>query len=276
MAYDAAHDLVVLFGGQGSGGDPLADTWTWNGSDWTKLSPVHSPSPRYDVGMAYDAARQQIVLFGGRDADGTHLGDTWTWDGADWTEQSPAHSPPARIGLRLAYDSDQRHVLLFGGDYFLPPDTWTWDGTDWTQRSPTHSPKARAWEGMAYDAAHGEVVMFGGKGDCTGCGPHYGDTWTWDGIDWSTHGSIKVSPSSGPPGTIVRIRGWGFGAGVVDRLEFLDSAQGKTFLQRVTTDGSGAFSLHISIPVNASPGRQRVKAKAVESGAIAKRRFTVT
>src|SRR2546422_7133759 len=35
--------------------------------------------------------------------------------------------------------------------------------------------------GMAYDAARGQVVLFGG---CC-AGDLLGDTWTWDGIDWT-------------------------------------------------------------------------------------------
>jgi hypothetical protein len=86
MAYDAARSEVVLFGGEASNGNALflADTWTWNGTDWTKRSPAHSPFQRLDVGMAYDA-HGQVVLFGGSCSD--PCADTWTWDGTDWTQR---------------------------------------------------------------------------------------------------------------------------------------------------------------------------------------------
>src|SRR3954468_16908234 len=74
MAYDAADGQVVLFGGS------AGRTWTWDGSDWTRRTPLHSPPPSpsyYRYGMAYDAANGQVVLFGGV------AGDTWTWDGTD-------------------------------------------------------------------------------------------------------------------------------------------------------------------------------------------------
>ena len=44
MAYDAATGTIVLFGGyttQGHGG--LNDTWTWDGSTWTKQAPATHP-----------------------------------------------------------------------------------------------------------------------------------------------------------------------------------------------------------------------------------------
>src|SRR5487761_1483689 len=45
MAYDAATSTVVLFGGSGSGtggqgSTILGDTWTWDGSTWTKQAPA--------------------------------------------------------------------------------------------------------------------------------------------------------------------------------------------------------------------------------------------
>jgi hypothetical protein len=72
---------VVLFGGRRFG-----DTWTWDGTDWTKRTPAHSPYQRLDMGMAYDA-HGEVVLFGG--ACAKPCADTWTWDGTDWT-QHPA------------------------------------------------------------------------------------------------------------------------------------------------------------------------------------------
>jgi hypothetical protein len=89
MAYDA-RSQVVLFGGYDEN-TYFGDTWTWDGTDWTKRTPAHSPSPRFGSGMAYDAARSQVVLFGGYD-NVSLLGDTWTWDGTDWTKRTPSHS----------------------------------------------------------------------------------------------------------------------------------------------------------------------------------------
>ena len=76
MAYDPATGNVVLFGGA----DALqrfGDTWTWDGTTWTKQAPATSPPARYSASMAYDAATGNVVLFGGQ--GGAFLGDTWTW-----------------------------------------------------------------------------------------------------------------------------------------------------------------------------------------------------
>src|ERR1700690_1152260 len=117
MAWDG-HE-VILFGGLINGGGSIVnDTWAWDGSQWTLLSPAHKPPVRDLEGMVYDAARSKIVLFGGT-GSGT-LGDTWTWDGTDWTNVTPspltaANSPSARLRPRMGYDPVSQLVLLYGG-----------------------------------------------------------------------------------------------------------------------------------------------------------------
>jgi hypothetical protein len=323
MAYDAARSQVVLFGGVHS--NYLGDTWTWDGTDWTERTPAHSPPSRVSPGMAYDAARRQIVLFGGLNHTG-YLADTWTWDGTDWTRRTTAHAPSARFGHTMADDATHGKVVLFGGlnasgylgdtwtwdgtdwtkrtpsdspsnrccvgmadDAALGQiamfggigghrrksfgDTWTWDGTDWTERAARQSPNKRAAMGVAYDAAHGQVVVFGGGGT-SGL---LGDTWTWDGADWVQRPavSINLGPRSGPPGTTVQVDAWGFRAGEPVRLTFVDSTQGRTFLRKVKTDVTGAFTIQVTIPLTATPGRQHLKAKGPAGAEVATRSFTV-
>ena len=59
-----------------------------------------------------------------------------------------------------------------------------------------HSPVPRESVGMAYDAARGQVVLFGGSGGVRRYGVHdFGDTWTWDGSDWTQqHPAHSPSP----------------------------------------------------------------------------------
>lgn len=126
---------------------------------------------------------------------------------------------------------------------------------------------------MAYDATVRVDVLFGGNDE-----GYLADTWTWNGTDWSLGiaESIRLHPRSGPPGAVVMIRGWGFAAGERVRLTFVDSTQGRIFLQEVSTYQTGEFATQITIPLAANPGRQRVKARGLTSGEIAKRGFTVT
>ena len=325
MAGDAATGTVVLFGGSRTGHAPYHDTWTWDGADWTKQAPAHSPPGRYGVSMAYDSASGEVVLFGGCcKSNGDYVRDTWTWDGADWTKQAPAHRPPRRswasmsddpahgqvvlfggqiqgrdtrstwtwngtdwtkhpsahsparrFNSRMAYDG-AGHVVLFGGinDHtFGLGDMWTWDGTDWTERHPAQAPASRNGHGLAYDAARGRVVLFGGYA----LGYH-GDTWTWDRTDWTqlASGSIQLSARSGPPGANVVVSGAGFAAGEQVSLRWVDSVHGSELVRKARADATGGFEVNFTIPDDATPGSQHVKAAGVDSGSTAKQGFTVT
>jgi hypothetical protein len=205
MTYDEAAGNVVLFGGCSVTGPPctfLNDTWTWDGTTWTQQFPPISPSARV-TSIAYDGATKTAVLFGGTGKDGS-LADTWTWDGVamTWTQ----HNPPARPSARqapLAYDRNTQTVVLFGGGncaFDVPGsggsaygDTWTWNGTTWAQQFPSSAPSARSFFSMAYDARLRLVVLFGGAVD--GDWPNSaGDTWVWNGSDWT-----QIHPATEPP-----------------------------------------------------------------------------
>jgi len=177
MAYNAATQTVVLFGG--SNGAALGDTWTWNGvtKTWTQQNPVASPSAR-SAPMAYDAATQTVVLFGGNGTNpADEFADTWSWNGSTWTQRFPATAPSARAAASMTYDASLRAVVLFGGYSGnwgnSLNDTWTWSGTTWRQIHPATTPHNRYAFGMDYDPTYKVVVMFGGFSS----GPALGDTW---------------------------------------------------------------------------------------------------
>ncbi|MDQ1711346.1 MAG: large repetitive protein [Frankiaceae bacterium] len=197
MAYDPVHRQVVLFGGftDPDTGVSLADTWTWDGTAWTDVTPPDppralgpsvSPPARSGAAMAWDG--REVVLFGGAGDTGPLLGDTWTWDGTGWTEQHPTASPPARSSGAAAWDGHE--VVLFGGwdpqngpgyggDY---GDTWTWDGTErtWTARSPRHTPSARKRPLMTYDRSRGAALLAGGANAVL-----RNDAWSYRDGDWT-------------------------------------------------------------------------------------------
>jgi hypothetical protein len=129
---------------------------------------------------------------------------------------------------------------------------------------------------MTYDDARGQVVLFGGTKYYGGA--RLGDTWIWDGTDWTIpfRAWIVVNPSSGPPGTVVHVSGRYFGAGQKVVLTFIDSTRGSQKLRSMTTDPTGAFKAFVTIPNNATPGKQHIKALGPDSGQSRKRTFTVT
>ncbi len=230
--FDAARGKTLLFGGTNviyqrgasfydpaarltSGGD-FNDTWEWDGTTWTEVTPAESPSVRWGHAMAYDAARGRVLLFGGCLAEGeastsgvncmSTSDETWEWRGDDWTSLTPAHAPAVRYGALMAYDPGRDRTVLFGGstqtetcpdvgscqtfpcgqcerkgDVFT--DTWEWNGTDWVAQSPAHTPPTGG--AMAYDATRGHVVL-----------KTWDETWEWDGTDW-TRRAASSDPAGG-------------------------------------------------------------------------------
>jgi hypothetical protein len=112
-----------------------------------------------------------------------------------WRLASSA-GPTSRYSASLAYDAARGNYVLFGGEsaHGSSDETWVWDGKAWDMRSPAHKPPARRAAGMAYDPAHKVVVLYGGRITDQVEGHSGGDTWTWDGTDWTA-----VGEAPGPP-----------------------------------------------------------------------------
>ncbi|HEY7419027.1 MAG TPA: kelch repeat-containing protein [Ktedonobacteraceae bacterium] len=192
MAYDAVHQVSLLFGGGGNN-----DTWIWNGKSWRELTPVQSPPARMNASMVYNTAQKHIVLFGGMNNSGQLLNDTWIWDGSNWSQVYTANAPTARSGASMAYDDIRQQVILFGGQAndqrfgALLNDTWIWDGTMWRSTNPSTPPVARQGASLTNCTAGQHLILFGGSAG------HMllDDTWTWNGIDWQEH-TPTVRPSA--------------------------------------------------------------------------------
>ena len=69
---------LVLFGGNGSAG-PLNDTWLFDGSNWMRVNPTSSPSPRSQVAGLQGSLFSSLdgAILGGY--DGKALGGIYSW-----------------------------------------------------------------------------------------------------------------------------------------------------------------------------------------------------
>jgi len=203
MAYDAAARQVVLFGGDASApgfsSSYLADTWTWDGNDWTVQHPSTVPPPRVQATMAYDNATRQVVLFGGIAQGPSHmfgpplLGDTWTWDGRDWVQRHSPQSPGARAYAGMGYDSSGHDVVLVGGITsgsiaLILNDTWLWTGSSWTMGSSRKSLPGFSQPLIAQEPQRSGAVLFGGNTGSVGGTSINIEIWTWNDGEWTDVG----------------------------------------------------------------------------------------
>ena len=264
IANDPHSGHVVLFGGQVvTPRQHLQDTWIWGGTTWTPLSLTTKPLARAAAAMASDPASGRIVLFGGEATDRAILIDTWTFDGSSWTLQHPSVSPPPREKAAMATDPTTGHVVLFGGsdaNGVLLGDTWTWDGSNWAHQSPLTSPMPRRFPAMASDPA-GRLVLFGGV---------QADNASFLNDLWSLTPSLTIYPSSGPSGTVVNVRGFGYAPGstinvVKYRTSQAPPPQGPYgALCSASVAGDTTFACSGAIPTGdlaGAPGRHDIVAK---------------
>ena len=94
LAYDPAVGKILAFGGfQGSPPVVSNQTWTWNGTTWTRLSPSTVPPARAGAAMAYDVTTAQLVMYGGANNAG-NFSDTWIWSGSNWLARNATTPGP--------------------------------------------------------------------------------------------------------------------------------------------------------------------------------------
>jgi hypothetical protein len=105
FAYDAKRHRVVMFGGYSANYAGFrADTWEYDGVDWTLRSPATSLPALAAASMAW-TARGTVVLYGGLSTEPMQGTATWEWNGTTWTRLFPVLNPGSRNGHRLATDA---------------------------------------------------------------------------------------------------------------------------------------------------------------------------
>jgi hypothetical protein len=126
MTFDSVRGVCVLFGGiavpQPNEFTYFGDTWTWDGSVWTRVSNT-GPSPRRRVAMTFDALQGRAIIFGGERAGGSALDETCLWDGAVWSQMAGAQ-PRGRSRAAMVFAPDRAENILYGGIQ-SPAELWT-------------------------------------------------------------------------------------------------------------------------------------------------------
>jgi len=144
MAYDRAHDKVLLFGGyNGSHPGEMGDTWLYDpaGNNWTEVSPVQSPPPGTYTGF-YDPSAGAIQIFG--------AGIIWEYNytANSWTNVSTDIGPaimvdclsydPVRDEIIIHRSNSRSEIWIYGGSLQYPSGEFTSRPFD-TGGSPVYS-----------------------------------------------------------------------------------------------------------------------------------------
>jgi uncharacterized protein (TIGR03382 family) len=194
---------LILFGGAvppfPSGSTVyLSDTWRFDGTNWTALSPAASPPARsrHVMGALTINSAERLFLFGGVGASGATFTDTWEWTGTTWVQLTPTVTPAPGGGSALSHgyvmasEPFQSKLVMFG--HTSDDQLWEFDGQAWVGRRPATRPAARNMPAVAVLGSR--VVVFGGN---IGGGPGgvtlRDETWEWDGAAWT-----QRTPSTRP------------------------------------------------------------------------------
>jgi hypothetical protein len=198
MAADANGD-VVMFGGAGSFA-PNNQTWRYDGSTWTQLTPATSPTARIQASFVHDLVRNRFVLYGGWGSAlsvGTASNQTWEFDGLTWTQVNPPTSPPGLWKHGACFDIARNRVVVYGGALngfpIAESATWEFNGTTWSQVATPTNPGPLERPAMCYSLALGRTVLFGGIDPQTG---GTDATWLFDGANWVQVAVAGPKPSA--------------------------------------------------------------------------------
>ncbi len=187
IAFDDRRGLALLFGGLSFDFGAQDDTWIYDGTTWSDVSPVGTsgvdvPTPRYGHALVYDSGRDRVLLLGGTDnlypdygeCDYPTYLDMWEWrfDEAAWRRL--VSQVPDGLGFQAAaaYHPRTGDVYLVGG---CGPNgrsdrTYRFDGTTWTDVSPIdytgdQTPKPRVNAELVFAETDGRVHLIGGDID---------------------------------------------------------------------------------------------------------------
>lgn len=163
MAFDSRRGVIVLFGGLGSSGKALDDTWELSADGWRQVSPATRPGARAGASLVFDTSRGVCVLVGGQTADDFGLeeirSDCWQWNGQEWTSTGTG---PAVHGAAAAFDEQRGAMVVNGGmaSGGASSGTWVHDGKRWQQRA-LWGAEAQSGHALVYDPDARGVLLLG-------------------------------------------------------------------------------------------------------------------
>jgi hypothetical protein len=218
MGYDPTARRLLLFGGSWDRGQHdrvLADTWAWDGADWTRLSGVRLPTWMPGAPIAWDPAARRITELAPRpgcpcsdaarvtfhDSTGNGRVGRWLWTGQSWSYRAEHPAPGTLAGGMLAPDPLSGGMLYYsysppapsyGGSIPRDPtgtrysQTWLWHDGHFAKQSPLRAP---AWDQalMVSDPRIGQTVVIGATGRL----------WAWTGTSWQPLASGHGPQSGG-------------------------------------------------------------------------------
>ncbi len=171
LGYDAARNMVVLYGGrriENGRMEGLTDTWGWDGTRWHQLAGTDAGA-RIHHSMSSGIGSDTLMLLGGADDD-SPIGQRL---GAPGWASTAVTLPQRRFPITIARDGSDAYLLAgTGTDAGIRAEVWRWRRDAWVPRDsggPLFSPR-----GAASAIADGLVLHLGWEEHDAPAA-----TWTW-------------------------------------------------------------------------------------------------
>jgi hypothetical protein len=187
LAYDEAHQYMVMYGGYSST-STVSATYLYTAASTAWLSTGdQSPSPRSLGAFSSDPETPMIWLFGGVNIT-SEFDDFWSYRNGHFESQLLTDGPTSCGSPVSAYDTNRHRLVLV----CISSEVWEFDPAmaKWGLVAPGTKdvPPQRRFSSFTYDDNLKKVVLFGGHD-----GTNYIDqTWTWDGKTWVR---VKKNPA---------------------------------------------------------------------------------
>lgn len=265
IAYDSTSGLTVMFGGQGTRAASLADTWTWDGSAWSRASGVSPPALSQPT-MADDPADGGVILVGQPAAAGTRsvcgssgggsgsaVGSGTSSGGSAVPPATPASVPgssaPAAIAPVPGATAGGAPTLVTAPATctpWVPPaeQTWVFNNNGW-HRTGGSTPLP-AVVVMAAVPGTGQVVAVAPSSGVVGCGSG-GMECPSPALGAPT--LCQVTPSGGCAQYIASLRTWVWSGGQWTETAALVGEAGAENALVATPGGGGLHLLTVHLAI---------------------------
>lgn len=180
MTFQKHNGNVLFVGGQCLPAGLTADTWEWDGTNWTDVTPTFNPGAVVGHALAYDRTRNEAILFGGIFSVSTS--DTFRYRNEKWTRAVSNSEPAPRSLPLMVYDPVRNVTLMYGGVNSTTEfvDFWQHDGVRWSQIQVEGTPNGCSYPVGAWDSTRNRLVMI-----CQDA-----SVFEWDGTEWFTFNSF--------------------------------------------------------------------------------------
>ena len=200
MTGNAPNTAALIFAGDGTGPNRVANTEIWNGTNWTEVNDLNQS--KYAPWGAGDSSTAAICWAGNVPPA---TANTELWNGTNWTEVNNLNTAKQYTSGTGPSSTD---AIAFGGSPRPSVGTQTelWNGTNWTETNDLSTAK----DSMGGSGTTTNAMSIGGS---TGSAISAVEEWTGAGAPvgaWATGGAMNTARRMlGSAGTIDSSLGFG-------------------------------------------------------------------